>query len=218
MWAIDWRYKIRTDELAWTREDWTKEMKRIDDMAVIRRALAGEQEAYDLLYRTYYSRVYGMVVRRADDRNTVDDLVQVTFTRAFLSLKSFKGKAAFSTWLTQIALNVCRSHLRTQITRKAWLVQTDDPELIPTAIREMKSVDDPEREMVLKERTELVRKSIKGLPERYQKAMWMRYVKDWSYEEITQALQVPIGTVKTWLCRARRQLKGEFRRLGLQTV
>jgi DNA-directed RNA polymerase specialized sigma24 family protein len=46
--------------------------------------------------------------------------------------------------------------------------------------------------------------------------MWYRYVLDWSYEEITQTLQVPLGTVKTWLCRARRQLKGEFRKLGLQ--
>ena len=84
--------------------------------------------------------------------------------------------------------------------------------------REPGAFENPERTVVRKQERELVRKTIRSLPDRYRQAVWLRYVMDWSYEEITQTLQVPMGTVKTWLNRARHQLRGEFRKLGLQTV
>ena len=77
---------------------------------------------------------------------------------------------------------------------------------------------DPITDVLANESRELVLEGIKRLPERYRKAVWLRYVKDLSYEEIMHALQVPMGTVKTWLNRARAQLAKEFRRLGLQPV
>ncbi|MDE2831369.1 MAG: RNA polymerase sigma factor, partial [Gemmatimonadota bacterium] len=145
-----------------------------------------------------------------------DDLMQDTFFRAYRSLHTFKGQAAFSTWLTQIALNVYRSHLRSQQVRQNWVYQTEDPEVVRNVIRDLIPGALPDQIVEKRERIQLVHKSIQNLPERYRKAMWLRYVMDWSYEEITQALRVPLGTVKTWLCRARRQLKSEFRKLGLQ--
>jgi RNA polymerase sigma-70 factor (ECF subfamily) len=84
--------------------------------------------------------------------------------------------------------------------------------------REPRTFENPEKTVTQKQHQELVRKSIRALPSRYRQAVWLRYVMDWSYEEITQTLQVPMGTVKTWLNRARHQLRGEFRKLGLQTV
>ena len=142
--------------------------------------------------------------------------MQDTFFRAYRSLHTFKGQAAFSTWLTQIALNVYRSHLRSQQVRQNWVYQTEDPEVVRNVIRDLIPGALPDQIVEKRERIQLVHKSIQNLPERYRKAMWLRYVMDWSYEEITQALRVPLGTVKTWLCRARRQLKSEFRKLGLQ--
>ena len=142
--------------------------------------------------------------------------MQDTFFRAYRSLHTFKGQAAFSTWLTQIALNVYRSHLRSQQVRQNWVYQTEDPEVVHNVIRDLIPGALPDQIVEKRERIQLVHKSIQNLPERYRKAMWLRYVMDWSYEEITQALRVPLGTVKTWLCRARRQLKSEFRKLGLQ--
>ena len=186
------------------------------DSLLIRRALAGNQKAFQTLYEAHRPQIYGILAQRTADRDTVEDLVQATFIRAFGALHTFRGRAAFSTWLTRIALNVYRSHLRVQKTRQSWILETEDPESAARILREPASCGDPDWAMQQKERRELVRRGIQSLPSRYRQAMWLRYVKDWSYEEITHALQVPIGTVKTWLCRARRQLKGEFRKLGLQ--
>jgi len=159
-----------------------------------------------------------MVARHTVDRESIEDLVQVTFMRAFRALHTFRGDAAFSTWLTQIALNACRSHLRSWQMKQAWQQGVDDLEAVSSVAREIPLYEDPEKTMRRKRREALVRQGIQALPARYRRAMWLHYVMDWSYEEITHTLHVPIGTLKTWLYRARRQLAGEFRRLGLQPM
>ncbi len=189
---------------------------KTQDQNLIRASISGDRRAFETLYHKYQSQIYGTLAQRISDRDTVDDLMQDTFFRAYRSLHTFKGQAAFSTWLTQIALNVYRSHLRSQQVRQNWVYQTEDPEVVRNVIRDIIPGTLPDQIVEKRERIQLVHKSIQNLPERYRKAMWLRYVMDWSYEEITQALRVPLGTVKTWLCRARRQLKNEFRKLGLQ--
>ena len=189
---------------------------KTQDQNLIRASLSGDRRAFETLYHKYQSQIYGTLAQRISDRDTIDDLMQDTFFRAYRSLHTFKGQAAFSTWLTQIALNVYRSHLRSQQVRQNWVYQTEDPEVVRNVIRDIIPGTLPDQIVEKRERIQLVHKSIQNLPERYRKAMWLRYVMDWSYEEITQALRVPLGTVKTWLCRARRQLKNEFRKLGLQ--
>ena len=189
---------------------------KTQDQNLIRASLSGDRRAFETLYHKYQSQIYGTLAQRISDRDTVDDLMQDTFFRAYRSLHTFKGQAAFSTWLTQIALNVYRSHLRSQQVRQNWVHQTEDPEIVHNVIRDLIPDALPDQIVEKRERIQLVHQSIQNLPERYRKAMWLRYVMDWSYEEITQALRVPLGTVKTWLCRARRQLKNEFRKLGLQ--
>ena len=189
---------------------------KTQDQTLIRASLAGDRRAFETLYHKYQSQIYGTLAQRISDRDTIDDLMQDTFFRAYRSLHTFRGQAAFSTWLTQIALNVYRSHLRSQQVRQNWVYQTEDPEVVHNVLRDLIPGALPDQIVEKRERIQLVHKSIQNLPERYRKAMWLRYVMDWSYEEITQALRVPLGTVKTWLCRARRQLKSEFRKLGLQ--
>lgn len=189
---------------------------KTQDQTLIRASLSGDCRAFETLYHKYQSQIYGTLAQRISDRDTIDDLMQDTFFRAYRSLHTFKGQAAFSTWLTQIALNVYRSHLRSQQVRQNWVYQTEDPEVVHNVLRDLIPGALPDQIVEKRERIQLVHKSIQNLPERYRKAMWLRYVMDWSYEEITQALRVPLGTVKTWLCRARRQLKSEFRKLGLQ--
>lgn len=180
-------------------------MNTRQDHDLIHRALGGDQRAFEALYRTYRPRVYAAILRRVSDRDEADDLAQMIFMRAFQALKGFRGDAAFSTWLTQIALNVCASHLRAQQTRKA--LQASD---------EIHSRHENPEETLRKSRThEIVVRGIRALPPRYREAMWLRHVQDRSYTEITRTLRVPVGTVKTWLCRARRQLQGEFRKAGL---
>lgn len=186
------------------------------DDVLIEKSLQGDRKAFEKLYYQHRDQIYGVLAQRLRDRDTLDDLVQNTFLRAFRSLHTFKGDALFSTWLTQIALNVYRSHLRSVQARQNWIQSSEDPEAMQGVLHDYEKMSDPVRFVQDKERAELVRQTIDKLPERYRKAMWLRYVMDWSYEEITQALHVPLGTVKTWLSRARRQLKGEFRKMGLQ--
>lgn len=186
------------------------------DHILIRKAIAGDRRAFEQLYHKYHAQIYSTLAQRISDRDAVDDLVQNTFFRAYRSLHTFKGRAAFSTWLTQIALNAYRSHLRSQHVRQNWIRQTEDPEAVHNVLRDLAPDNRPDRIVEHRERIALVQKSIQNLPERYRKAMWLRYVMDWSYEEITQVLQVPLGTLKTWMFRARQQLKAEFLKLDLQ--
>jgi RNA polymerase sigma-70 factor (ECF subfamily) len=175
-------------------------------------------DAFSTLYETYRPNVIGVVKRRAQDPDIVDDLIQQTFIRAFRSLPQFRGESAFGTWITRIAINVCLSHKRSESIRKNWMDHLEDLEYAKAAVSDASRYDNPEHILQRNERRELVRHGINKLPERYRKAMWLRYVKDWSYEEITQALEVPMGTVKTWLNRARHQLSRDFRRLDPQSI
>jgi RNA polymerase sigma-70 factor (ECF subfamily) len=189
-----------------------------EERILIRKAMSGDEKAFASLYKTHYPQIFAMIARRTSDRDMVDDLVQTTFMRAFSALARFRGDSSFATWLTQIALNVHKSHLRAQSVRRKWVQEVEDPELLVANNREPRTYENPEKTVTQKQHQELVRKSIRALPARYRQAVWLRYVMDWSYEEITQTLQVPMGTVKTWLNRARHQLRGEFRKLGLQAV
>lgn len=185
---------------------------------LIGRALEGDQGAYEAIYKAYQPRIYGMIAPRTGGRDDVEDLVQMTFIRAFQALGSFRGKAAFSTWLTRIALNVYHSHRRARWAQHERLEEVEDSASTHRIERELAWYEDPEEVVYRKERRALVRKGIQALPAHYREAMWLRYVKDRSYKEIMQELHVPMGTVKTWLCRGRRQLKGEFLKLGVWAV
>ena len=178
----------------------------------IERAQAGDSGAFDALYRLHRPQIVAVITQQGSDQDSVEDQVQTTFMRAYKSLHLFRGDSAFSTWLVRIALNVCRSDYRAQQSRPS-LVFTD-----PTTM----DVDwgagplRPDAAFEQKERARLVREGIESLPPNYRRAVWLRYVREWSYEEITQALQVPMGTVKTWLYRARSLLAQRIRRIGLQ--
>ena len=186
-----------------------------NERQLVRRAVEGDAAAFGVLYRAFHEQIYATMVRRTSDPETAQDLVQTAFLKAYSALGSYRGEAAFATWLTQIALNVHKSHFRKQQVRRRWIKVTDDPAALADAMRVPVAGENPEVSVERIQQRELVRKSIRALPARYREVVWMRYVRDWSYEEITGALQIPMGTVKTWLNRGRYQLKGEFRRRGL---
>ncbi len=193
-------------------------MTRNQEQQLIRDALHGSDAAYRQLYETYHSNVVAVVRRRVSDPDVVDDLIQQSFIRAFNALPTFRGESAFGTWITRIAINVCLSHKRSERVRRNWVTLLEDVEYAKAAMSEAARQAGPDVDIQTRERRELVHQGINRLPERYRKAIWLRYVKDFSYEEIVQTLEVPMGTVKTWLNRARRQLEREFQRLGLQTA
>ncbi len=185
------------------------------DAAVIDRAIAGDDLAFQVLFRRHRDRVHALVHRCARNADEAEDLVQMVFIKAFLGLAGFRGNAAFTTWLTRIAMNECTNYLRSLKKRKIWLSEVEDA--VPALQARWLPVpaQDPETALVRKERREIVARSIRTLPERHREAICLHYLMERSYDEIVEQLQVPAGTLKVWLYRGRHGLKREVERLGV---
>ena len=186
------------------------------DAELIDRALAGDEWAYTYLYRAHRDRVRAIVRRDSENPDETEDLVQMVFIKAFLGLAGFRGHAAFTTWLTRIALNESTNHLRSLKKRKTWLRDLEDAAPAIQARWLPAAGEDPETAMVRKERREIAKRSIKALPERHREAVCLHYLMDRSYDEIAEELQVPMGTLKVWMYRGRQGLRREVERKGME--
>lgn len=176
------------------------------DRALVEAALAGRQSAFEEIvnkYRGALTRHIQRMVRSADD---VDDLVQECFIKAFGALESYSADYAFSTWLYKIATNHTIDFLRKKRLSTFSIdrpIQTKDGEvdyeLPDTSYR-------PDRHIVEDQRKELIQEAINSLPEKYHRVIMMRHQQEKSYEEIALELDLPLGTVKAHIFRARALL------------
>ncbi len=186
-----------------------------DESRLIGRARNGDQGAFEVLYRSNVAKIRELVARRPGPDPEVDDLVQVTFTRAFLNLGDFREGSAFSTWLYRIGLNVCSSHLRAKAVRRTYLNHCFPIGAESQVEPRTPERDGPERVLLRKERMRLVRQTIQDLPGRYREPARLRFLQDRTYEEIERELEIPMGTVKCRLWRARARMKEDLRGLGM---
>ena len=172
-----------------------------NDVQLIHMIKAGDKSAFGKLYHLHQNRVRAIVGRYVKDRDETEDLIQVVFMKVFQSLRHFRGESAFTTYLTRIAINVGRSHLRSRLSRKNGL------ETIAQHMPEPITLTTPEDSIIQKERHQRLTQGLRTLPKAQQRAMWLRYIKELSYREIVWEMQAPLGTVKIWLHRGRHQLK-----------
>lgn len=179
------------------------------DQTLIQQAQTGNKNAFTALYQMHQGRVRSLVSKYAQDADDLEDLQQTVFVKAFLGIKRFRGDAAFTTWITRIAINVGTTHLRNLRTQRNRQTQLEQqvPEQVPTIT--------PEQATLNKEQRQWVKRGILALPKPQRRAVWLRYMKDFSYQEIVQELNVPLGTVKIWLHRGKQQLKRELEKLVL---
>ncbi len=185
-------------------------MERTEECEWVSRTLNGDLGAFERLYSRHRARIFSALIYRTRSKEDAEDLLQTTFLRAYLGLKGFRRESAFSTWLMQIAMNVCTTFHRAEQSRR---IRQDTVEACDATLRliwEPTSEPNPEDYTLLNERRSVVEEHIKDLPYPYRDVTELRYLKDRSYLEITAELNVPIGTVKTWLFRARKQLKERF--------
>jgi len=182
------------------------------DHTLIQQAQAGNKAAFNTLYNLHRARVRALVAKYAQDADDLEDLQQTVFVKAFLGIQRFRGDAAFTTWLTRIAINVGTTHLRSLRTQRNGKTKLEQqlPDLRPTTT--------PEETALKKERRRLVKRGIRSLPKPQRRAVWLRYMKDFSYQEIVQELNVPLGTVKIWLHRGKHQLRHELEKLTLMQM
>lgn len=176
-----------------------------DDNLLIRRAAAGDIEAYGKLVERYQQRIFNLIGRLVGRREAVEDLAQEVFIKAFRKIGSFRFEASFYTWLYSIALNTCRNYYRRRGPATVPLEGHEGKEEAGATADER---DAPDEVVSRRQRAELVRKALEQLPEEQKEALILCDLEGSSYQEIADITGVPIGTVRSRIFRARANLKG----------
>ncbi len=175
------------------------------DYILVQQATKGDQKAYTELMDRYRDAIYFMLLKMVNNSSDAEDLTIEAFGKAFKNLEQYAPNYAFSTWLFKIATNNCIDFIRKRKANTISLDQNDDDsDKAPTDI--MASVLDPEESMIKEQKLKIMRNIVSRLKPRYRKLIELRYFKEFSYEEISVELELPIGTVKAQLFRARELL------------
>lgn len=169
--------------------------EEITDIELVKRSQSGDTEAFSELVRRHQHIIFNVAYRFMREPALAEDMSQEAFLKAYRLLKGFRGDCSFSTWMYRVTCSVCLTELNRRKRRGEVELQPKHASL--SAIEPSENMDIPEH----------IRRCVSKLPERYSKIITLYYLKGISYEEIAQALEVPMGTLKTWMFRARKQLK-----------
>jgi RNA polymerase sigma-70 factor (ECF subfamily) len=177
-----------------------------NDLMLIRRVQKGEKNAYDVLVRKYQHKIIKLISRYVHDPEAAQDVAQEAFLKAYRGLARFRGESAFYTWLYRIAINTAKNHLVAQGRRMPdFEVAVQDAEYYEGASA-LKENDTPERQLLRDEIESTVYRAIKELPDDLKTAITLRELEGMSYDEIAQAMDCPIGTVRSRIFRAREAI------------
>ncbi len=183
-----------------------------EDRMLIERAQKGDATAVSTLVRKHQERAYQYAFRLTRNSEEAADVVAESFVRVNNAVRNFKGNSAFTTWLYRIVTNCYLDHRKRERTRQALSLDTHAPSALGgdenDAPREIEdSTYRPDRDVESRARAELVERALKKLPD-FQRAMIVMYhMEEMSYEEIAASLDLPLGTVKSRLNRARLSLR-----------
>lgn len=178
-----------------------------EDRELIRECLAGNRKAYRTLLVRYQDIVFNYCKRMIRDPGQAEDIAQEAFVRTLTRLDRYDERYTFSAWIFKIATNLCIDHLR-KSKRIAYSLDQDIESRDGSFRREMASKEpDPTARVQAGEQMQLLNEAIAELPEHYRSILLLRHQEEMSYEEIAQTLDLPIGTVKIRIHRAREQIK-----------
>ena len=185
------------------------------DLLLVERAVAGDQEAFTLLVVKYQRRVQRLIGRMVRDVDLVEDIAQETFIRAYRALHQFRGDAQFYTWLYRIAVNTAKKFLldlKRNPTVSDFAAKTDDDgdETFWPA-HESTNDETPESVLAAKELGLAVNAALDALPEDLRLALTLREMDGMSYEDIAEAMNCPIGTVRSRIFRAREAISAKVK-------
>lgn len=185
---------------------------------LVQRTLAGDQKAFELLVIKYQRRVERLIGRMVRDVDLVPDIAQETFIRAYRALAQFRGDAQFYTWLYRIAVNTAKKQLmelkRDPLVFPSQMKSADEDETSSSErelIGNVADAETPEAVLASKEIAEAVNAAMDALPEELRMAITLREMEGLSYEEIAQALDCPIGTVRSRIFRAREAISSRIK-------
>jgi RNA polymerase sigma-70 factor (ECF subfamily) len=183
------------------------------DQALVQRVQAGEKRAFDLLVAKYQHKVTSLISRYIHDWSECQDVAQETFIRAYRALANFRGESQFYTWLYKIAVNTSKNHL-VSLGRRPPTDDVDASEAVQfDGGARLRDTDTPEHELMRQEIERTVASTVQALPDELRTAITLREVDGLSYEEIAEAMDCPIGTVRSRIFRAREAIDQKLRPL-----
>jgi len=181
--------------------------RALEDRQLIEKAQKGDQKGFEKLLSKYRKSVYYLILKMVRNPHDAEDLTQDAFAKAFASLEKYDSKFAFSTWLFRIASNSCIDFIRKQ---KMQLYSIDTPTKNADDTITIIEIHDKDliayEKIIRQQRKDYLELAIADLPSKYQELIRLRYFKEFSYEEISQIVKLPLGTVKAQLHRAREIL------------
>ena len=190
------------------------EKKTGEDFLLIKAFLAGDNTAFDNLVLNYQNRVFNTCFRILGNYEDANDSAQDVFVNVFRSLKKFRFRSSFSTWIYRIAINTCRNKLRSAVFRRRKnTVRLDQPVDQEEESYSLEIGDEsrtPEKELTRKEKWILIQQAIDSLPESQKTVVILRDIDGFTYEEIVTITGLNPGTVKSKLARARKKLQDKL--------
>jgi RNA polymerase sigma-70 factor (ECF subfamily) len=183
------------------------------DQQLVKRVQAGDKRAFDLLVLKYQHKIISLVGRYVKDHHEAMDVSQEAFIKAYRALANFRGDSQFYTWLYRIAINTAKNHLVSR-SRRPPDVDVEANEYGDYGSADvMADVDTPENLMARDQLQDKVFATLEKLPEDLKTALTLREFEGMSYEEISQVMDCPVGTVRSRIFRARDAIDKEVAKL-----
>jgi RNA polymerase sigma-70 factor, ECF subfamily len=184
------------------------------DRQLVERAQRGDKQAFELLVEKYQRKLARLLSRFIRDPAEVEDVTQEAFIKAYRALPAFRGDSAFYTWLYRIGINTAKNYLMAMGRRAPTSTEVEAEEAEGfEAGEQLRDINTPESVLLSKEIAETVNATIEKLPEELRRAIQMREIEGMSYEDIAQAMDCPIGTVRSRIFRAREAIAEQLRPL-----
>jgi RNA polymerase sigma-70 factor (ECF subfamily) len=181
------------------------------DQEIVALAREGREAAYRELIRRYERPVFALILRMVRDRQLAEDLAQETFIKALNAITSYRPEFKFSSWIFKIANNAAIDHLRRRELNTLSIDgaphATSSEEIEATALQVGDKSETPLAELEARELGTAIERAIGRLRPEYRSCIMLRHVEGMAYEEIAQLLDLPLGTVKTYIHRARHELR-----------
>lgn len=181
------------------------------DQELVQRVQQGDKSAFDLLVIKYQHKIVHLVNRYVKDPSEAQDVAQDTFIKAYRALGDFRGESAFYTWLYRIAINTAKNYLLSRSRRHFdYEIDVQDAEQVENS-PQLKDIETPENLLMNEQIVAVIKSAIERLPEEMRIAITLREFEGMSYEEIAEAMDCPIGTVRSRIFRAREAIAIKIR-------
>ncbi|NJD07079.1 MAG: RNA polymerase sigma factor RpoE [Methylococcaceae bacterium] len=181
-------------------------MVEVADEELVRRVQAGDKKSFDLLVIKYQHKIVQLVNRYVRDPYEAQDVAQETFIKAYRALPSFRGDSAFYTWIYRIAINTAKNHLASRARRPSDDdIDIESAEQFESATG-LKDTETPEGVVLTEELARIIQSALDDLPEELREAITLREFDGLSYDEIAEAMNCPVGTVRSRIFRAREAI------------